>query len=510
MIRMSLARPTSRLARLLILVALTLTATTASAQEALHERIDGLMQRQWGPAPMPVASDEEFIRRIYLDLIGQVPPIEDVRAFLDDSATDKRSQLVDRLLDDPRHARHLATWFDVASMERRPKKHIEQADWLKYLNTSFSNDKPLDQLSIEILSADGADENLRPAAKFLLARDVDAHLLTRDIGRVFLGVDLQCAQCHNHPHIDSYYQEDYYGIYAGLLRSAPLAIDDVTYVAEKADGGFEFTSAFTGDSGQAEMRLPDGWPILDSPVPTDQPYAVAPADKVRHVPRWSRRAAFAEAMVHSSDRMFAQNWANRLWALMLGRGIVHPLDLHHADNPPTYPELLAALTDGLIEHEYRIKPFLREIALSQAYQRPFDIETLLQADAAAPALQEVAAVSLEPLEELELATRSARNFARKELFEANQAQLTHVGALLAARGQVETLTGQIQSLEATATSQRAQVAQWEAIQNQLNAAATDLGVTPEEVSLAIFAARLATAAEGLAATEASLATSRQT
>lgn len=476
---------------------------------SLSQQIDGLMQSTWGTDSIPVASDEEFVRRIYLDLIGQIPPVNEVREFLANQDPNKREQLVDRLLDDPRHARTLATWFDIAALERRNQVHVDQGLWFKYLTESFAQDKPLDQLTVEILSADGTEEQGRARAKFLLEREVDPHVLTRDVGRVFLGVDLQCAQCHDHPHIDSYAQADYYGIYASLLRSGPIKIGEVTLVAEKADGGFEFTSAFTGDSGSAEMRLPDGWPILDAPVATDAPYSVAPADGVRHVPRWSRRAGFAEALVHSPDRMFARNWANRLWALMFGRGIVHPPDLHHSDNPPSNPELLELLTENFRDGNFHVRIFLREVALSRTYQRPFELSESLSLDAGA-ALQWISADSqlLEQLEEQELATRSQRQFAMRELVAANHVRLEKVGALLAVQGQIDGAKAKIISLEASLGPAQDQAAMWQQLHERLSASLPLLGVEPADSPLAIYEARLNAANQTVAGINTELEATR--
>jgi len=107
--------------------------------------------------------------------------------------------------------------FDTMLMERRPDKHIKADAWRGYLRQSFAQNKPWDQIVTEILSADGADEKTRPAAKFLLDREMKTDAVTRDLGRMFLGRDLQCAQCHDHPNIEDYLQRHYYGISAILF-----------------------------------------------------------------------------------------------------------------------------------------------------------------------------------------------------------------------------------------------------------------------------------------------------
>src|SRR5262249_1725510 len=131
--------------------------------------------------------------------------------------------LIDRLLASPEHARHLAHVFDVMLMERRPDRFVPRAQWHEYLRSSFAANKPWDVLVREILGADGADPKMRAPAKFFLDRGAEPHLVTRDISRLFLGMNLQCAQCHDHPRIEEYRQEHYYGLYAFVSRTRLVA-----------------------------------------------------------------------------------------------------------------------------------------------------------------------------------------------------------------------------------------------------------------------------------------------
>ena len=233
-------------------------ANRALADEApLHERIDALVE---AAAPGPVAataSDADFLRRAYLDLNGTIPDAATARAFLDDPAPGKRQALVDRLLSRPQFARHMQRVFDVMLMERRPQKSLPAAEWnvsagewQEYLRKSFSENKPLDQLCREILGADGVDPALRPAAKFYLDREGDANLLTRDVGRLFFGRDMQCAQCHDHPLVDDYVQADYYGLMAFVGRGVLFDSkpEKKVYYAENADGEVNYKSVFTGEA----------------------------------------------------------------------------------------------------------------------------------------------------------------------------------------------------------------------------------------------------------------------
>ncbi|MBI3821609.1 MAG: DUF1549 domain-containing protein, partial [Planctomycetes bacterium] len=177
------------------------TANTAFGQQPLHQRIDQHIQKGLKDAA-PRSDDAEFLRRLYLNLTGVIPPVEDARAFLADKAPDKRAKLVDRLLASDGYARHMTNLFDVLLMDRRPDKHVKRPEWRDFLQTSFSQNKPYDQFVREILSADGSDPKTRPAAKFFLDRDGEPNVVTKDVSRLFLGMNLHCAQCHDHPLVD--------------------------------------------------------------------------------------------------------------------------------------------------------------------------------------------------------------------------------------------------------------------------------------------------------------------
>ena len=142
-----------------------------------------------------IASDAEFLRRCFLDLIGTIPSVHETREFLGNASADKRSTLIDQLLANDRFNHHFAVVLDVILMERRRDNRIGRNEWRTYLAESFAAKKPYDQLACEILASDGAEQ--RPAAKFYLERAVETHALTRDVSRMFFGRDLQCAQCHD-------------------------------------------------------------------------------------------------------------------------------------------------------------------------------------------------------------------------------------------------------------------------------------------------------------------------
>jgi hypothetical protein len=364
-----------------------LLSLPASAEQPLSDRIDALIA---AGAPnsdklaAPVADDAEFLRRAYLDFTGSIPTVEQARTFLADKAADRRRKLIDSLLAGPEFARHFAQVLDVMLMERRLSKANLVAGWQDYLRDSVAGNKPWDQLCREILSSDGADPKTRPAARFLLDRDGEPHVLTRDVGRLLLGMDFQCAQCHDHPLVDDYKQELYYGLYAFLNRTSVVndAKLKLIVLSEKADGEVTFQSVFDPNK-VTKTSLPR---VLERPALKDmmpakgEEYTVKPDKTVRGVPKYSRRARMGAEVARADSDAFTQNIANRLWAMLMGQGIIHPLEMRHSRNPPSHPELLKMLGDQLAAHKFDLRYLLREMALSKTYQR----SSVAPADAEAP------------------------------------------------------------------------------------------------------------------------------
>jgi hypothetical protein len=348
----------------------------AAAQSPLSDRIDkAITQKADYPRQAAgLSSDGEFLRRVYLDFTGVIPSADQARAFFKDPSPNKRRELIDKLLASPGYARHMQNVFDVLFMERRPERAVTKPEWRKYLHDSAASNKPYDVLVRELLSADGADPKMRAPARFFLDRNGDAHLLTKDISRLFLGMNLHCAQCHDHPLVAAYRQEHYYGIYAFLNRSFVFVdkAKKMSVFAEKAEGEVSFQSVFvpkvTKNTGP---RLPEGAPIAEPKLDKGKEYVVAPAKGNRPIPKYSRRAQLAGQLT-ASDR-FKRTAANRLWYVLLGRGLVHPVDFDHPANPPSHPELLDQLAKELADRKFDIKSLLRDIALSQTYQRSSEL-----------------------------------------------------------------------------------------------------------------------------------------
>ena len=321
-------------------------------------------------SPTDAGDDYTFARRISMDLTGRPLTVPALQEFIADQGAQKREKLIDRLLASPQYARHMQYKFDVLLMQRLPKKHIAPDAFAEFLRQSFFDNKPYDQLVLEILTADGSDKASRAASRFLLDRELKREETVRVIGQVFLGRDLQCAQCHDHPQIDDYFQQHYYGLAAFLKRSY-LFTDPkskLVSIGDKIDGDVTYTSVFTGEDGKTQPRMLMLKELSDPPV-DKEPYETKPDKTNRGVPKYNRRLQLGPSMISDENSAFRLNVTNRIWAHLMGQGFVEPLDLFHEANTASHPALLQTLADALRDHKYDLKYLYKEIAMSKSYQR---------------------------------------------------------------------------------------------------------------------------------------------
>jgi hypothetical protein len=360
-----------------LLALLPIPGLLAAAEEPqpLAARIDALIaEAAQGQPASPLVDDAGFLRRIALDLTGAIPGADETLAFLDDPAPDKRSRLIDRLLESPDHARRMEEFFHVMFMERMG----DNPRWSSFLRDSFAANKPWNQLVREILRGNADDQATQGAAFFYAKRlenygqnPVDHPALTRDVGRLFLGIDLRCAQCHDHLFIDDYKQNDFQGLHTFFQN---LALQDIKVpsIREKATTAkTSYTSVFTKVEKQTGPRVPGMTEIGLPELKPGEEYLAAPdpRKKIAGKPRFSLLEALAEQLPGDANPAFARNIVNRLWFAMMGRGLVHPLDQFHAGNPPSHPALLDLLAAEFRRHSYDGKWLLRTLALTQTYQR---------------------------------------------------------------------------------------------------------------------------------------------
>ncbi|MEQ1827375.1 MAG: DUF1549 domain-containing protein, partial [Pirellula sp.] len=351
------------------------TSNNASPALPVYQRIDELVEREAIGPLASLCNDADFLRRVTLDLTGAIPTVDQVRAFLSDSSPNKRERVITQLIESQEFVRNMAVVLDVTLLERRNDKSIDVREWEGYLIDSVATNKPLDQLFGELIFNDGPETTSRIPTKFILNRDAEPNAVTRDVGRLAFGMDMQCAQCHDHPLIKDYLQEDYYGLYAywHRIRLFTDPKSKALMLSEEADGEASFKSVFTGNGHDSALpRAPKGNALIDEPWNQgDAAYVVVPAKDNPGKPKFSRRRSLSESL--SSNLQFRRNLANRLWLVMFGRGMVHPIDLHHTDNPPTHPALLQLLADELANQGFQLRPMIRQIAMSRTYQRSCDV-----------------------------------------------------------------------------------------------------------------------------------------
>jgi|694.fasta_scaffold17967_2 hypothetical protein len=372
---------------LILITCLSATGQDAAAQPAapvpLSVRIDRLLVPEIEQLAATEAEAGQSLRRLSLDLRGVVPTLEELDAFEADTSADRWSIWVDKFLADPLCDEHLVNFFDRTLMLRRAYTQVDRAAWINYLREQVAADAAIDTLTKQLLYSPWWNLDQRNAQRFFLDRGGDPNLITRDLGRVLLGRDMQCAQCHDHPLVDDYKQIDYHGLLAYVSTSG---LTEVTYkdaegkdqkaqlYVERAAGDAPFESVF--DKGvpfrsgprlieQAEQfeeyQMPDARYVAEAPAGSLAGPAVPP--------KVSRRQALADQLATRSNRAFVANWANRFWSLAFGQGLVQPLDMHHPNNPPSHPQLFALITDGMLESDMRPRSFLKQLTLSQAYRR---------------------------------------------------------------------------------------------------------------------------------------------
>ena len=333
----------------ILLAAVLCSASGVSAQEMANavSKIDALLAKSWADnrvVPARRSNDAEFCRRAWLDLAGVAPPIGEVRAFLRDTALDKREKLIDWLLRSPHYANHMAsTWSDILlpvdASTAEQRDNIESLH--RWLSDQFVANTPYDYFVASFLTAGGAP------AIFYTTRNLEPKKVAAATSRIFLGIQLQCAQCHDHP-FDRWTQDDFWS-YAAFFAQIQREEENMNA------GGV----IIDGDSG--EVTLPDS----DKVVSPRFPGASEPPEKdvTNH-----RRRQLTIWLASRDNDYFARAAVNRVWSQLFGRGLVDPVDSMNKDNPPSHPQLLEYLTDYFVAHRFNLRTLFATIARSEAYQ----------------------------------------------------------------------------------------------------------------------------------------------
>jgi hypothetical protein len=313
--------------------------------------------RAWDAAhvtPAPPASDPEFLRRAFLDLAGRIPTEDEARRFLADKAPERRVHLVDRLLASPDYARH---WTDVylallVGRDLRAAGGAGRQTMAPYLNKAFSENRGFDQMTRDILTSRGRLDVSGAGAFFLRhAGDGGPEGVAAASASVFLGLQIGCAQCHDHPSDSRYKQADFWG-FAGYFAQSGVA-------RGMGDGPGAFI-VYEKREGEAKMPQHDTGRSVEVP-PKFLGREVRPqADE-------TRREAVARAIIESD--LFAKEAVNRTWADLFGRGLVDPYDDLGGEHDPAHPPLLTELSRSFAAQGYDLRWLMRAIVLSDAYGR---------------------------------------------------------------------------------------------------------------------------------------------
>ena len=367
------------LSRLASAVVVTVFATSIVASDDvanLPTVIDDFIQRQQeaeSVSAAPVVDDHEFLRRVTLDLAGRVPTLSELQKFVAASSPDKRDEAIDRLLSASDFAFHLRNSLDA--MLLAPLK--SDGGWREWLLEATRENRSWDRVFREIIVPERElADDIRPAA-FLQARAQDLDTMTNDASVLLFGVNVACAKCHDHPLVDDWQQSHYYGFASFFKRTFPMRSG---FVSERFDGRLKFTTV-EGDEHQAEFMFLTGATVEERETELDKDAlkkineTIRKAERDKNAPKppqpeFSPRSELVKlALAPSETDLFSRNIVNRVWAQLIGRGIVHPLDQMHSGNPPTHPELLDTLAADFATNGYNLKRLIRQIVLSRTYAR---------------------------------------------------------------------------------------------------------------------------------------------
>jgi hypothetical protein len=295
--------------------------------------------------PSPLCSDSEFIRRLYLDVLGVLPTAEEVRTFLADSAGDKRNKLIDKVLERPEYAEyHAHRWGDLLQVKAGKLSRAGAEKMHAWLVEAARSNMPFDRFARALLTAKGSTFENPPASYFRTSADTTSR--AENTAQLFLGSRIQCAKCHNHPG-DTWTQDAYHGIGMFFARVEQKAGTTPGEMIVSVGGKGEIIQPLSGR--HARPRLP-GVGVVDIPEDKD------------------RREVFADWLTKADNPYFAKVAVNRVWGHLMGRGLVEQVDDFRVSNPPAHPELLDRLAADFVRDGHDLKKLTRTILKSRVYQ----------------------------------------------------------------------------------------------------------------------------------------------
>ena len=339
------------LALVILSLALSVSADEADARRAaIISRIDGLLAERWeaeGIQPAQPSDDSEFVRRVYLDLTGAIPRVADVREFLDDERSDKRERLIEQLLTSPRYPTHLAnTWRQAMIPGGLDLEQLQSVAGVQnWLRRQFAQNMRYDRIVSDFLVATGGGE--AGPALYYTSLELKPEKLAASTSRIFLGLQIECAECHHHP-FDHWKQEDFWGYAAFFAR------------LEQSDSRRGPAEVGVVDRDSGEVTLPDSKTVVPPRYPDGR--------AVSQEAGGTRRVQLAIWMASRDNPYLAKAAVNRMWAHLFGRGLINPIDDIGGHNPASHPKLFEELTDYFVSTGFDIKELLRTLSNTKAYQ----------------------------------------------------------------------------------------------------------------------------------------------
>jgi hypothetical protein len=372
------------------------------AEQVIDHYIDELIKRE-SVTPAAQADDATLVRRLTLDLVGRIPTAPEVRAYVESTDPQKRAKLVDRLMASPGFVRHQAAMFEATLNANLPNRGGSGA-LREYLNRALAENRPWSQIFKELLVPDEKDPKQKGAGDYLKDRVKDLDRLTADVSVAFFGVNVSCAQCHDHPLVKDWKQDHFYGMKSFFART----VDNGGFVAEREFGTLKFKPNKGAEklarpiflTGKA-VELPNYREANgDEAKKEKERLDKAKAAKAPSPAAVSARAKLVEVALQGPEAdFFARAIANRLWHRFLGYGLVNPLDQMHSENAPSHPELLAWLARDAATHGYDLRRLVRGIVMSHTYSRDSKYPSESQ-----PQARFFAVANLKPLTPTQLAT----------------------------------------------------------------------------------------------------------
>lgn len=312
--------------------------------------------RQLRLNPSPLAKDNVFVRRAFLDLTGLLPTADEARRFVADARSGKRAELIDALLERPEFADHWALkWSDVLRNEEKTLDRKGVQNFHHWIRSSIANGRPVDEFVRDLIAARGSTYS-SPAANYWRAMR-EPFMRAESTAQVFLGVRLQCAKCHNHP-FDRWTQDDYYS-WSNLFARVDYRI--VANNRRDRNDSHEF-------DGEQIVFMSRKGEVKDPRTGKPAPPRFLSADAAPLASQSDRLLALAEWLTRPDNRLFVDSQVNRIWYHLVGQGIVDPIDDFRSTNPPSNPRLLAALGAEFVQHRFDLRHLIRMIMNSHTYQ----------------------------------------------------------------------------------------------------------------------------------------------